>query len=539
MSEADLKKLHLAELHERAAELGVPGYRMLRREELIEELQARDGDETRSERAEPEAEAEKEAKPARSRRRRKAEPSDEPETAPERGGGRGGEPEPKEGRASEEEVSGILDVVPAGHGFLRLRGLEPEPDDVYISASQIRRCELRPGDEVSGPARPPRRGERHRALVRVDKANGDEPGEERTDGFDELTPIAPHRRIPLAPDSDDVLTRAVDLIAPLAYGQRVLVVSEPHSGRTTLLRGLVRAIGAADPAPGVIVLLVDERPEEVTEWRRWAEGVEIAAAAADLDAEDQVRHAELALARAKRRAEAGEDVVVVVDSLTRLGVAYRDPIAVKPLFGAGRELEEDGSGSLTVIATVLRGTEDGEGAIEGVETTENATIVLDAGLARAGVVPAIDVRASGALGEEKLARRMSSRRSAACATSCPMTIRARRPSSWPSGSGARPRMPSSSLPSSSQERPGPPSAAVGDAAPGRFLGELDQLRAAVRLDIAERLALLVEHDVELAFLDALIEPGAPEHEAPYPMHEAAVGRPDQVLPVVVDVLPER
>jgi transcription termination factor Rho len=404
VSDADLKKLPLAELHARAAELGVPRYRMLRREELIEELQARDGDEAASERAEPEAEAEKEAKPARSRRRRKPKPSDEPEdeAEPEEEDEPEGEPEPEEGRTDEEEVSGILDVVPAGHGFLRLQGLEPDPDDVYISASQIRRCELRPGDEVSGPARPPRRGERHRALVRVDKANGEEPGEERTDGFDALTPIAPHRRIPLAPDSDDVLTRAVDLIAPLAYGQRVLVVSEPHSGRTTLLRGLVRSLGAADPAPGVIVLLVDERPEEVTEWKRRAEGVEIAAAAADLDAEDQVRHAELALARAKRRAEAGEDVVVVVDSLTRLGVAYRDPIAVKPLFGAGRELEEDGSGSLTVIATVLRGTEDGEVAIEGVETTENATIVLDAGLARAGVVPALDVHASGTVGEETL-----------------------------------------------------------------------------------------------------------------------------------------
>jgi transcription termination factor Rho len=404
VSDADLKKLPLAELHARAAELGVPRYRMLRREELIEELQARDGDDAASERAEPEAEAEKEAKPARSRRRRKPKPSDEPEdeAEPEEEDEPEGEPEPEEGRTDEEEVSGILDVVPAGHGFLRLQGLEPDPDDVYISASQIRRCELRPGDEVSGPARPPRRGERHRALVRVDKANGEEPGEERTDGFDALTPIAPHRRIPLAPDPDDVLTRAVDLIAPLAYGQRVLVVSEPHSGRTTLLRGLVRSLGAADPAPGVIVLLVDERPEEVTEWKRRAEGVEIAAAAADLDAEDQVRHAELALARAKRRAEAGEDVVVVVDSLTRLGVAYRDPIAVKPLFGAGRELEEDGSGSLTVIATVLRGTEDGEVAIEGVETTENATIVLDAGLARAGVVPALDVHASGTVGEETL-----------------------------------------------------------------------------------------------------------------------------------------
>jgi transcription termination factor Rho len=199
-----------------------------------------------------------------------------------------------------------------------------------------------------------------------------------------------------------MLVRAVDLLTPLAFGQRVLVVSGPRSGRTTLLRGLVRAISAAPDAPGVIVLLVDERPEEVTEWKRQAGGAEIAAAPADLDAEDQVRYAELAVARAKRRAESGEDVIVLIDSLTRLGVAYRDPIAIKPIFGAGRELEEEGSGSLTVIATVLRGTEDGEGALEAVETTENATVVLDPELAAAGVFPAIDAGRSGEAAEDQV-----------------------------------------------------------------------------------------------------------------------------------------
>jgi transcription termination factor Rho len=181
----------------------------------------------------------------------------------------------------------------------------------------------------------------------------------------------------------------------------VLVISEPRSGRTTLLRGLVSAIEAAEEGPGVIVLLVDERPEEVTEWKRQAPSAEIAAAPADLEAEDQVRHAELALARAKRRAESGEDVVVVIDSLTRLGIAYRDPMEVKPVFGAGRELEEEGVGSLTVIATVLRGIEE-EGALEAVETTESSAVVLDGGLAAAGVMPAIDVLRTAAVGEERL-----------------------------------------------------------------------------------------------------------------------------------------
>jgi transcription termination factor Rho len=394
---AELEAKHIAELHARAAELGVPGFRKLRREELIAELEAQGGKEavdTEAEADEQQAEADEpqaEERPTRRRRRSQAaEPREEPADEGKR------EEEP-----AGEPVSGVLDVLAAGHGFLRLEGLEPGADDVYISASQIRRCELRSGDSVEGPARQPRRGERHPALVRVEKVNGEEPGEGRSSGFDDLTPVKPHRRLSLA-DSDDLELRAIDLLAPLAYGQRVLVIADPHSGRTTLLRGLVRAIAAQSDPPGVIVLLVDERPEEVTEWKRLAEGIEIAAAPADLEAADQVRHAELAVARARRRAENGEDVIVLVDSLTRLGVVHRDPIAVKPVFGAGRELEEEGSGSLTVIATVLRGTEDGEGALEAVETTENATIVLDAGLAAAGVSPPIDVQRTGTVDEERL-----------------------------------------------------------------------------------------------------------------------------------------
>ncbi len=385
MTKEQLAKEPLARLHARAAELSVPRYRLLRREELAEEIAARadDSDETggKEERA-PAEETEAEQKPARRRRGAKP-PADEPE-------------------AKGEPTAGVLDIVPAGHGFLRLEGMEPGPDDVYISASQIRRCELRAGDQVEGPARAPRRGERHPALIRVERVNGDEPGSERKSGFDDLTPVTPNRRIPLAPAPDDVLVRSFDLLAPLAFGQRVLVVADPRSGRTTLLRGLVRAIAAADAAQPVIVLLVDERPEEVTAWKREAVGAEIVAAPADLDAADQIRHAELALARAKRRAESGEDVIVIVDSLTRLGVAYHDPTEIKPVFGAGRELEEEGAGSLTMIATVLRGTEDGDGVLEAVETTENATVVLDPELAAAGITPAIDATRSGVVAEDQL-----------------------------------------------------------------------------------------------------------------------------------------
>jgi transcription termination factor Rho len=402
MSKAELESKHLAELHALAAKAGIPRYRMLPREQLVEELLVH-GDANSSPATEEEAEekAPAEERPARRRRRGRRGGGERQRREPaEDEGAREEKAEAEEAEA--EEVTGVLDVLPQGHGFARLGGLEPGEEDVYVSASQIRRCELRPGDEVTGLARPPRRGERHRALVRVEKVNGDEPAADREDSFDQLTPVPPSRRIPLHAERDDVLVRAADLLAPLAYGQRVLVLAAPRSGRTTLLRGLVQAIIAAPEAPSVVVLLVDERPEEVTEWRRLVPDAEIAAAAADLEPADQVRHAELAIARARRRAEAGEDVVFVVDSLTRLGVAHRDPAAVKPLFGSGRELEEEGSGSLTVIATVLTGTDDGDGAAEAVETTENSTLALDPELAAAGTVPALDAARSGVSREETL-----------------------------------------------------------------------------------------------------------------------------------------
>lgn len=392
MSKADLESRHLAQLHALAAEAGVPRYRLLPREELIEELLVRGAD--GSDRGGEGAEAPRaEPRPRRGRRRRR-EGAEHPRAEREERK----EPSTEEGR----RVSGVLDVVRAGHGFLRLDGLEEQEGDVYISASQIRRCELRPGDRVEGPAREPRRGERHRALIRVELVNGAPPEAEERTAFEDLTPVPPTRRLPIEPPAEDFLTRAADLLAPLAYGQRILVVAEPRSGRTTLLRGLVSAITAAPAPPAIVVLLADERPEEVTAWKRHAEGADIAAASADLGAAEQTRLADLAVSGAKRRVEAGEDVVLVIDSLTRLARAFGDPSQIKPIFGAGRELEEEGSGSLTVIATVLRGTEDGDGATEAVATTENATIALDAGLARAGIFPAIDPSRTSAAGEEAL-----------------------------------------------------------------------------------------------------------------------------------------
>jgi transcription termination factor Rho len=395
-----LAELHLADLYELAAELEVPRFRLLRRDQLVGEIKARLG--TRGPLAvgagRPERQLERERSPLREPEpEREREPELEPEREP------GLEPERERESLTEaatEEVSGALEITKQRYGFVRLRGLESHPDDVYISASQVRRCELRPGDQVSGPARAARRGEHHRALVHVDRVNGDEPLSDRLE-FDQLTPILPKRRLALDHDPSDVLTRAVDLLTPLAFGQRVLVVSPPRSGRTTLLRGLARAVGAAD-GPELIVLLIDERPEEATNWRETLPQAEIASATADLAPVEQVRLAELALERARRRAESGADVVLIVDSLSRLAVASGKAAEVKRLFGSGRDLAEEGAGSLTVIATVVAGAEDDGIAERAVMTTESALIRLDPSLAAAGVVPALMAGECRVSNEEEL-----------------------------------------------------------------------------------------------------------------------------------------
>ena len=368
---------HLAELHRRARELGVPKYRMLTRDQLVDAIEREGGgsDLAPKEVAPPAAGTEKK------------------ELADEVGAGEEGA---SDGEA--EVITGVLDRMPQGYGFLRLSGTGETEGDVYVSASQIRRCELRPGDEVSGPARPPRRGERHRALVRVETVNGQSPEEERKH-FEDLTPAPPTRRL-LAPDAQaDPLVRAVDLLGPLAFGQRVLVLAQPRSGRTTLLR----AVGAtiAETPASLCILLADERPEEVPQWRNLFPQAEIFAATADQEPRDQVREAELAMGHAKRLAEGGDDVVVMIDSLSRLALGYRDPARVKRLFGSGRQLEGDG-GSLTVIATVLDSDDRGAEVREALETTENLLLRLDAGLAGRGIVPALVASESRASGEDQL-----------------------------------------------------------------------------------------------------------------------------------------
>lgn len=416
MSE-QLQNAHLADLHTLAAELGVERFRMLPREELAAAILERDPDATAPER---EPAPEPDDQPEKAERSERSEPRGGGRSRGGRGGrggrgrGNGGGRRREQDDARDDQddqaeddpgepISGILDITPRGHGFIRLSGLGSDADDVYVSPSQIRRCEMQRGDEVAGPARKPRRGERYPALIHVDTINGAEPGAEASRLADS-TPVHPSRRIPLAPaegadEGEAALVRSFDLLNPLARGQRVLVEAAPGSGRTTLMRGLASSLSAVEDLE-VVVLLIDERPEEVAEWTERVGEEALAVATAEMRSGEQLRLVELAFGRASRQAERGADVVLLVDSLSRIAVAADDPDRVKPIFGAGRETEEEGVGSLTVIATVLTDDDDEGGVLKALDTTESSRIALDRDLAAAGTFPALDPSASRVAGEE-------------------------------------------------------------------------------------------------------------------------------------------
>lgn len=446
MSEGELSELHIAELHKRAADAGINRFRMLSRDALVAALEGGGGGvgsssdaPRRASDVDPEgdtdelavigpggtATAEDEAEegggdessepaPRRRRGRRGGRGRGRERERLSNGSDEGGERSERRGRADRddsedaetEEITGTLEITRQRHGFLRVEGSD---DDVYVSASQVRRCELSDGDEVKGPARAPRRGERHRALVRVNLVNGEEPvsgpqsvagGAAKGGKFDTLTPVSPSRRIELG-DEPGMLVRAADLFAPLAMGQRVLVRAAPRSGRTTFLRALAHAFEGQD-AIELTVLLIDERPEEAAAWREALPGADLALAPADLSPAEQVKVATRALERVRKQAASGADAVLLCDSLTRLAVAAGGVDEVKRLFGSGRELAEDDAGSLTVIATTLGDADDEGSAERAVQTTETALVVLDASLAAEGIVPALRFSECRAVGEEKL-----------------------------------------------------------------------------------------------------------------------------------------
>ncbi len=322
-----------------------------------------------------------------------------------------------------EQVSGYLDIMPEGHGFLRPK-YTPSDRDVYISASQIRRFNLRGGDFVEGGARQPKENERYFGLLQVDKVN-DKPAEKmvaetgtrfKRTKFEDLTPIYPNRHLKLETGKFPASQRVIDLIAPIGFGQRGMMVAPAKAGKTTILKDIAAGISKNHPDVVLMAVLVGERPEEVTDLSRSIKG-DVIASNFDEPAENQTRAAEIALERAKRLVEEGKDVVILLDSITRLGRAYNlsvppsgrtlsggfDPVALYPpkhFFGAARNCEE--GGSLTIIGTALvdTGSRMDDLIYEEFKGTGNMELHLDRQLANRRIFPAINIETSSTRQEQ-------------------------------------------------------------------------------------------------------------------------------------------
>jgi transcription termination factor Rho len=322
------------------------------------------------------------------------------------------------------EVAGLLDLRDEGYGFLRLNGALPSRDDVYVSVKQVRQFGMRKGDRVTGASRPANRNEKNPALLRVDTVNDMDPEKAKArPRFEDLTPLFPDQRLRLEEDGDpgNMTARIIDLISPIGKGQRGLIVSPPKAGKTTVMKQIAKSIEANNPEVKLMVLLVDERPEEVTDMRRTVKG-EVVASTFDRPADEHTAVSELAIERAKRMVEMGEDVVIILDGITRLSRAYNlaapatgrimsggiDTGALYPpkrFFGAARNLEE--GGSLTILATALveTGSKMDEVIFEEFKGTGNMELRLDRKLAERRIYPAIDVDASSTRHEELLFER--------------------------------------------------------------------------------------------------------------------------------------
>ncbi|MCB0108005.1 MAG: transcription termination factor Rho, partial [Caldilineaceae bacterium] len=314
---------------------------------------------------------------------------------------------------------GILEIVQDGIGFLRSDHLLPGPEDVYVSQSQIRRFGLRTGDLVIGQVRPPKDTEKYHGLLKVEAVNGLDPEEaKRRPIFEKLTPIFPNEQILLETRPNIISTRMIDLLAPIGRGQRGLIVSPPKAGKTTVLKRIANGITANYTDVHLMIVLIGERPEEVTDMDRSVEA-EVVSSTFDEPVQNHVRVAEMALERAKRLVESDKDVVILLDSITRLSRAYNltvppsgrtlsggiDPAALYPpkrFFGAARNVEE--GGSLTILATCLvdTGSRMDDMIYEEFKGTGNMELVLSRKLAERRIFPAFDIERSGTRAEEKL-----------------------------------------------------------------------------------------------------------------------------------------
>ncbi len=451
-----LERKRLSDLHQIASQLGIKQYRKYRKPELAEMIykvateQAASQQTTTNGAATPPPEAPAEAPatngeavaptvtepdvsdgaladgtavqappetpaPEHRRQQQRQEDRRRPDRRQERGdrGDRGA-------RGDEPMQSGILDVLPDGFGFLRTGGYSQSKGDVYVSTSQIKRFNLRRGDHVTGQIRPAREGEKYPAMVRIETVNGEEPQKGRwRPNFDDLTPLYPMERLRLEWKPNDIAPRVIDLVAPIGKGQRGMVVSPPKAGKTTILKQIAQSIAANYPETKLFVVLADERPEEVTDWQRSVQEAEVVASTFDQPADNHIAVAELVLERVKRLVEEGEDVVVLLDGITRLSRAYNlaapasgrilsggvDSAALYPpkkFFGAARNIEN--GGSLTILATALveTGSRMDEVIFEEFKGTGNMELRLDRKLANRRIYPAINIEDSSTRKEELL-----------------------------------------------------------------------------------------------------------------------------------------
>jgi transcription termination factor Rho len=366
---ADLKKKSVAELHEMAEELNITNYSGLRKQDLIFRIEQSLLDSDTVLRGE-----------------------------------------------------GVLEILPEGYGFLRSQDWNYlyGPDDIYVSPSQIKRFDLRTGDTVLGQVRPPKEGERYLALLKVEKVNHDDPEKAKHRiAFDNLKPRYANRRIRLEPKDGDLSMRVMDLLTPVGFGQRGLLVSPPKAGKTILLQKVANSMSENHPEALLIVLLIDERPEEVTDMEENVKGAEVIASTFDEPADRHVQVADMVIEKARRMTEHGRDVIILLDSITRLARAHNvviphsgkilsggvDANALqkpKRFFGAARNI--DSGGSLTIIATALieTGSRMDEVIFEEFKGTGNMELILNRGIADRRVYPAIDVQRSSTRKEELL-----------------------------------------------------------------------------------------------------------------------------------------
>lgn len=402
---SELEKKTLAELRRMAKEVEIPSISGLKKSELIEKIKEKQSSAVPGELPVQQAAACGISSPK----------SDEkPEILQE--------PTEREKQIYEEIGEGILEVLPDGYGFLRAENCLPGANDVYVSPAQIRRFNLKTGDRVKGNVRPAREGEKVGGLIYVQTVNGDAPYLAiRRPNFEDLTPIYPEEKLRLETEKDELSGRIIDLIAPIGKGQRGMIVAPPKVGKTILLTKMANAITRNHKEVHLIVLLIDERPEEVTDIQRSIEGenVQIVYSTFDEEPEHHKKVTEMVLERAKRMVEQGKDLVILLDSITRLARAYNltippsgrtlsgglDPAALympKRFFGAARNIEN--GGSLTILATALvdTGSKMDEVVFEEFKGTGNMELVLDKRMAERRIFPAVDIIKSGTRREEKL-----------------------------------------------------------------------------------------------------------------------------------------